>query len=507
MRTEGTSPQQEQRARQRPRITIWPLVSWLAWSCGHPSGDARVVGADTPALLRVISRAQADYTPRPVSAAERQRRSERERAATRLRLAEQAARRVSVPAATVDSVAGQIAPAEPAAGPMQTIRIAPDAVTLRVGETASLTLEGLDSAGRRAHVPAARWRPDDTEIVSLDRSGLVTATAPGVATIEAWVDSVRTTARVEVLPVVRGRVVTIDGDAVAGAQVRFTARGFADSLIVPVDGRFEFRPPATFSDTAELSIRAADERSGQFHPLIARLTARATGPELNAVMVPTAWTIRSGTYAGTTVDVSADVALRRWRGVAPFARAAQHTRRQTRRVVGWPTEALPLPVVFLRDRPALNVSAADSVAFWNAVRRFEDHLGISAFQPAEAGALSGGRLGVEVMIDPTTPPDAVTWASWTSSGDLNDARVAVRKAADFRNTALVAHEMLHALGFGHAVEWRSVMTRTSSPSVTALTAQDVAYVQLIYRIRAAQSMYGAEIGFLEAAEGERRARR
>jgi hypothetical protein len=101
----------------------------------------------------------------------------------------------------------------------------------------------------------------------------------------------------------------------------------------------------------------------------------------------------------------------------------------------------------------------------------------------------------------------VTWASWTSSGDLNDARVAVRKPADFRNAALIAHEMLHALGFGHAVEWRSVMTRTSSPSVTALTAQDVAYVQLIYRIRAAQSIYGAGIGFLEAAEGERRARR
>jgi hypothetical protein len=141
------------------------------------------------------------------------------------------------------------------------------------------------------------------------------------------------------------------------------------------------------------------------------------------------------------------------------------------------------------------------------VRRFEDHLGISAFQPADAGALSGGRLGVEVIIDPSTPPDAVTWASWTSGGDLNDARVAVRKPADFRNAALIAHEMLHALGFGHAVEWRSVMTRTSSASVTALTAQDVAYVQLIYRIRAAQSMYGAEIGFLEAAEGERRARR
>jgi hypothetical protein len=57
------------------------------------------------------------------------------------------------------------------------------------------------------------------------------------------------------------------------------------------------------------------------------------------------------------------------------------------------------------------------------------------------------------------------------------------------------------------MEWRSVMTRVASTGVTTLTAQDVAYVQLIYRVRAAQAAFDADIGFLEAAEGERRARR
>ena len=132
---------------------------------------------------------------------------------------------------------------------------------------------------------------------------------------------------------------------------------------------------------------------------------------------------------------------------------------------------------------------------------------MTAFRPADTTALGPGRVGVEVVVDPRIPPAAVTWASWSSNGDLNDARVAVRAAADFRNAALVAHEMLHALGFGHALEWRSVMTRTASASVTTLTAQDVAYVQLIHHVRAAQSLLGAELGFLEAAEGERRARR
>jgi hypothetical protein len=47
----------------------------------------------------------------------------------------------------------------------------------------------------------------------------------------------------------------------------------------------------------------------------------------------------------------------------------------------------------------------------------------------------------------------------------------------------------------------------SSPTVTALTAQDVAYVQLIHRVRAAQARFDAPLGFLEAAEGERQIQR
>jgi Big-like domain-containing protein len=395
----------------------------------------------------------------------------------------------------------------PVSGPMQTIRIVPESVTLRVGQTATLALEALDSAGRRTNVLAARWRPDDTDIVALDRAGAVTATAPGSTTIDAWVGTVRARARVDVLPVVRGRLVTMDGDVPTGMQVRFASADFADSAVVGSDGRFEFRPPAAYADTAELSISAVDPRSTRYHPMVARLTARETGPELRAVVVPTSWTIRSGSYAGVTLDVSADAALRRWRGVAPFARSAAYQGRRTRRVVGWAPQAFPLPVAFVRERSTSSISPADSAAFWASVRRLEDQLGMATFRPADTTALRDGQLGVEVVVDPRTPPAAVTWASWVPSGDLNDARVAVRTPADFRNSALVAHEMLHALGFGHALEWRSVMTRTASASVTTLTAQDVAYVQLIHRVRAAQAAFGADLGFLEAAAGERRARR
>ncbi|MFN2565523.1 MAG: Ig-like domain-containing protein [Gemmatimonadaceae bacterium] len=469
---------------------------------GPVTAEAR---PDTPALLRVIARSQGEFKPRPATAEDRREALKRQVPIGRRTKASENAgpsdRRL------VDSSAGLAAEQATAVGPMQTIRIVPATATLRVGESATLALEALDSAGRRAHVPAARWRPDDPQVVRLDRTGQVTATAPGVATIEAWVGTVRASARVEVLPVVRGRLLALDGSTPAGMQVRFAARGFVDSAIVGADGRFEFRPPSTYADTAELSIRAVAPQSTRYHPMLARLTARETGTELRAVVVPTTWTILSGSYGGATLDVSAEAALRRWRGTAPFARSAAYEGRRTRRVVGWPPEAFPLPVAFVRERSTSSISPADSAAFWACVRRLEQQLGFTAFRPADTSAIGPGRLGVEVVMDPRIPPAAVTWASWGPSGDLNDARVALRTPADFRNASLVAHEMLHALGFGHALEWRSVMTRTASADVTSLTAEDVAYVQLIHRVRAAQAAFGAAIGFLEAAEGERRTRR
>jgi hypothetical protein len=482
-------------------------ASWVFWAlfavgpaCRDGAARSAHATADTPALLRVMAQSRNEFRATP---GDRRRRIESERLAAKYRRPRPP---TPAPTATTDSSAGQVTDTLPAPGPMQSIRIVPGVATLRVGETATLALEALDSAGRLTHVAAARWRPDDTEIVTLDRTGAVAGTAPGSTEIEAWVGTARARARIDVLPVVRGRVVTIDGDAAAGAQVRFVAADFADSVILGPDGRFEFRPPSTYADAAELSIRAVGSRSAQYHPMVARLTARETGPQLGAVLVPTSWTITSGTYAGATLAVSAEAALRRWRGTAPFARSAAYRGRRTRRVVGWAPEAFPLPVAFVRERSTLGITTADSIAFWNSVRRLEGQLGMTVFRPADSAAVSDGRPVVEVVIDPRTPPAAMTWASWVSSGDLNDARVAVRSAADFRNSALISHEMLHALGFGHALGWRSVMTGTASPSIASVTAEDVAYVQLVLHVRAAQSAFGAELGFLEAAEGERRAR-
>jgi Big-like domain-containing protein len=487
-------------ARRRVAGALLGALAFVApTACRDGAAESTEARTDTPALLRVIARSHGQYA---ATEADRRRRAEWVRATARRPVPA-----VVAPEVAVDSSAGQVADSTPIAGPMQTIRVVPASVTLRVGETTTLALEALDSAGRLTHVPAARWRPDDADVVALDRAGAVTATAPGSTTIDAWIGTVRARARVDVLPVIRGRVLTMDGEVPAGMQVRFVSASFADSAVAGPDGRFEFRPAATYADTGELSITAVDRRSRQYHPMVARLTARETGPELRAVLVPTSWTIRSGTYAGTTVDVSAEAALRRWRGAAPFARSAAYQGRRTRRVVGWAPQAFPLPVAFIRDRSTSAISPADSTAFWASVRRLEEQLGMTAFRPADTAALRDGGLGVEVVIDPRVPPAAVTWASWVPSGDLNDARVALRTVADFRNSGLVAHEMLHALGFGHALEWRSVMTRTASASVTTLTAQDVAYVQLIHRVRAAQAAFGADLGFLEAADGERRVRR
>lgn len=467
---------------------------------GCAEGRNRPTG-DTSALLRVISRSRSDFAPLPRS-------DRRANAISRLdvrrapRTDPAAGLAVRHDGSFADSTTG--GPYPP--GPPHAIRIIPAHAELRVGETTLLAIEAVDSAGRRTSGGVIQWRPSDADLVLLQTSGQITGRAPGSVRIEAWTGAVRATATVEVLPVIRGAVLDLDGLPQRGIAVRLAAAGLVDSAETGDDGRFQFLPEGALPEDVEIVIDAGRRHGGTYHPMVARLASRETGPDLRAVLVPTSWTVASGSYAGSRLPVSADAALRRWRGAAPFARGAGYRGRPTTRVVGWSPDVMPIPVAFARASGTMPVSAADSIGFWEAVRQFETQLGLAAFRPADSSAIGPGSPGIDVVVDPRVPPAAVTWASWGSSGDLNDARVAVRSAGDLRDPQLIAHEMLHALGFGHAVEWRSMMTKVASPSVRTLTVQDVAYAQLIYRIRTAQTRLGARIGFLEAAEGERRQR-
>lgn len=70
---------------------------------------------------------------------------------------------------------------------------------------------------------------------------------------------------------------------------------------------------------------------------------------------------------------------------------------------------------------------------------------------------------------------------------------------------LVIHELMHALGVGHTCAWRSVaadLRRCPGRRSPVPTAEDVAYTQVLYRVRHLQTARGARWGLEAALAGE-----
>ncbi|MEO5590701.1 MAG: hypothetical protein ABIS03_14020 [Gemmatimonadaceae bacterium] len=155
------------------------------------------------------------------------------------------------------------------------------------------------------------------------------------------------------------------------------------------------------------------------------------------------------------------------------------------RYVGWNPSQLPAPVAF---RPATRVSPGDSAAFWSILRKMETDIGISLFVPAVLPPDSDPVDVIIVDVRRFGPADGMTMATWSTNGMLYDARVNFRSVDRLRNSRIVTHEMMHALGFGHTSAWRSVMN-SSTQSVEQLTLEDVAYAQLAFQSRASSELF------------------
>ncbi len=70
------------------------------------------------------------------------------------------------------------------------VAISPSNSALGVSESVQLSVTVTDSDGANVADPSVTWSSDDTSVATVDDDGLVTAVAPGVATIEATVDGV-----------------------------------------------------------------------------------------------------------------------------------------------------------------------------------------------------------------------------------------------------------------------------------------------------------------------------
>ncbi|HUQ84396.1 MAG TPA: Ig-like domain-containing protein, partial [Gemmatimonadaceae bacterium] len=385
--------------------------------------------------------------------------------------------------------------------------------TLVVGDNEQFTATTLDARGASLSGRAIVWTSRDPAVATVTQSGVATAVSPGTATIEATSGGKRGERTLTVVapasPVsASGQLFMIDGLApgplTAALRIGNTP---PRSVSVGPDGRFGLTSVAP-GDPVDVLINAP---SGAWVPSLVRLSrAAVSASELRIVLVPRRWTIASGTYASSTIDISPNQAF-----TPPCTTAGDincdgfYPKSWVTGIKLWDDATLPAPVAFDHARTAAPISASDSVAFWAIVRQMEADIGRTLFRPATASQLAveadGWSAGaVMVRIDASLVPGRgyTNWR-WDSRGVVFTAVTRVGSAAALGTSSLVTHELLHAIGLKHSCAWPTVMGGYGCASAAGLTRQDVGYARLAIELARIQRAASAYRNLYDAMQGER----
>lgn len=203
-------------------------------------------------------------------------------------------------------------------------------------------------------------------------------------------------------------------------------------------------------------------------------------PEFRFILVPVAFAPSVGIGAGQAVTVS-PVALytpdfqssKGWMSGIPFTNS------------NWQSYVDSLPIRVCADE-SVSGSVADSVAFWGSVN---DSL--------------NARTGKTWFVPATTNCRAY----WGVNPNLSGARgkVSIKKGLPFvelkyfpseRNPldlgAVIPHEFIHLLGFGHTLGWVSVMSTDGEKSMS-VAPMDNAMLHLFYELALAEKKMGGAV--------------
>lgn len=352
-----------------------------------------------------------------------------------------------------------------------------------------------------------QWTSDGPALVldaaaGPDGARRVVAGGPGLASVTASTAAGRTVTPLRVRAAVRGRVYPADGAAPPPARVVIVrrtglggARGdtvWTDTVWTDAAGCFRAPLPDDWDGTADVRVELSGGAGTgpATYPAVAVAGVPATRLHtLGIVLLPARWAPAAGSHAGTSVPVRAAAARGFWR----FAVSAAGVWRP----VGWADDVVR--TVAFEASPSGAPGAppnADTAAFWAAARALGDVWGRPLFRPAPPGA----DADVTVHVTPGLSALGLTTLAYDAGdGVIGGAHVEFRTPAAAADPRVVAHELLHALGFGHVRGWPSVLAPTGAWGATAPTAADVAYGQLFEgarrAARRAEREYGAAYGW------------
>jgi len=237
---------------------------------------------------------------------------------------------------------------------------------------------------------------------------------------------------------------------------------------------------------------AALAATAAYHHVLVGVTAQRELQRLVIALVPTAWRIDAGSYAGRVIPIDAERAMLRTGRNAPFWRLVPLSGSGPRKLLGWRQSDLPLRIAFDRGRSNEPITAEDSIQFFATAAQMERDLGAVLFVPAEMRGDTNrvNLVGVEISAQEFA---GHTFVSWGQPGDASDGVLLFRRASTLRDPHVVTHELLHLLGFGHASTWPTV-SQPIGGTFQRLTPEDVAYAQVAMRLRRLQEATGARPG-------------
>jgi hypothetical protein len=368
-----------------------------------------------------------------------------------------------------------------------------DTITVAAPDVPAL----LPSVLRRRGV---HWTTDGPALVlpadaeTADGARRVVAGGPGLASVTAATAAGATTTPLRVRAAVRGRVYAADGDAAPAARVVVVRHDRAgatavDTAWTDAAGRFRAALPDGWDGAADVLVEPLGAGASAAYPAAAATAVPAARLHtLGVVLLPARWAPAAGSYAGAAVAVPPTAARGFWR----FAESGAGTRRP----IGWADDGVR--TVAFDARPGAP-PPVDTAAFWDAARALGAAWGRPLFRPADPA--EAPDLTVHV-----TPGLAAlgltTFAYEAGGGTIGGAHVEFRTPAAAADPRVVAHELLHALGFGHARGWPSVLAAAGAWGAAAPTAADVAYGQLFEGLRRAARRAEREYGAVYYGGGD-----
>ncbi|MBW3630967.1 MAG: hypothetical protein KY464_16970 [Gemmatimonadetes bacterium] len=293
----------------------------------------------------------------------------------------------------------------------------------------------------------------------------------------------------------RGVVHTVDGGTAAGARVFVACAGARDSAVVDSTGHFQIEVPCA----AAVGLVEIVDPSGRYLPSMPRIRPRVGGGEPAFLLTPRVWKIASGTHAGQAVPVDlVGATTRACRACAAFFSAEDTVNMRPPGIPVWLEHSLPLRVAFSQE-DGVTMTESDSVAFMSVAHALEVDLGRRWFQPAREEEVFGDPAAEDlgsiiVAIDPgLTTAGRGNWAA--QGGEIVAGVIYLQSTSLISNpryAGVVAHELMHTLGFGHTCSWRTVVAAERCPGrrSDSPTPEDVAHAQLLLRLRTLERHYG-----------------